>query len=80
MSKYLQYFKQAWNIIRQEKLFSSIYIVGTGLSITVVMVLSIAAGTKKMFGVSNDLRTKVVLMIFFLLNILLCVPGTLLHE
>ncbi|MDR1331304.1 MAG: ABC transporter permease [Tannerella sp.] len=41
MSKYLQYFKQAWNIIRQEKLFSSIYIVGTGLSITVVMVLSI---------------------------------------
>jgi putative ABC transport system permease protein len=35
------YFKQAWNLIRQEKLFSSIYIVGTGLSITVVMVLSI---------------------------------------
>jgi putative ABC transport system permease protein len=35
------YFKQAWNIIRQEKLFSSIYIVGTGLSITVVMALSI---------------------------------------
>jgi putative ABC transport system permease protein len=41
MNKYLQYFKQARNIIRQEKLFSSIYIVGTGLSITVVMVLSI---------------------------------------
>jgi putative ABC transport system permease protein len=35
------YFKQAWNLIRQEKLFSSIYIIGTGLSITVVMVLSI---------------------------------------
>jgi putative ABC transport system permease protein len=41
MNKYLQYFKQAWNIIRQEKLFSGIYIVGTGLSITVVMALSI---------------------------------------
>lgn len=37
----LLYFKQAWNLIRQEKLFSSIYIIGTGLSITVVMVLSI---------------------------------------
>jgi putative ABC transport system permease protein len=34
-------FKQAWNLIRQERLFSSIYIVGTGLSITVVMALSI---------------------------------------
>jgi putative ABC transport system permease protein len=34
-------FRQAWNIIRQEKLFSSIYILGTGLSITVVMALSI---------------------------------------
>ncbi|MDR1331306.1 MAG: ABC transporter permease [Tannerella sp.] len=41
MSKYLQYFKQAWNIIRQEKLFSGIYIAGTGLSITIVMALSI---------------------------------------
>ncbi|MDR2920328.1 MAG: ABC transporter permease [Tannerella sp.] len=37
----LLYFKQAWNLIKQEKLFSSIYIIGTGLSITVVMVLSI---------------------------------------
>ena len=36
-----QYFKQAWNLIKQEKLFSSIYIIGTGLSITIVMVLSI---------------------------------------
>lgn len=37
----LYYFKQAWNLIKQEKLFSSIYIIGTGLSITIVMVLSI---------------------------------------
>lgn len=35
------YFKQAWNLLKQEKLFSSIYVIGTGLSITVVMVLSI---------------------------------------
>jgi putative ABC transport system permease protein len=37
----IQYFKQAWNLIRQERLFSSIYILGTGLSITIVMVFSI---------------------------------------
>ncbi|MDR2496039.1 MAG: ABC transporter permease, partial [Tannerellaceae bacterium] len=36
-----KYFKQAWNLIRQERLFSAIYIVGTGLSITAVMALSI---------------------------------------
>jgi hypothetical protein len=36
----------------------------------------IAADTKKMFGVSDDIRTKVALMTFFLLNILLCVLGT----
>ncbi|MDR1332770.1 MAG: ABC transporter permease [Tannerella sp.] len=41
MNRYLQYFRQAWNIIRQERLFSGIYIVGTGLSITMVMALSI---------------------------------------
>jgi putative ABC transport system permease protein len=41
MKRYFQYFKQAWNIIRQERLFSFIYIAGTGLSITMVMVLSI---------------------------------------
>lgn len=36
-----QHFKQAWNLIKQEKLFSFLYIIGTGLSITIVMVLSI---------------------------------------
>jgi len=41
MNKLAIYFKQAWNLIKQEKLFSSIYIIGTGLSITIVMVLSI---------------------------------------
>lgn len=35
------YLKQAWNLIRQERLFSLIYIVGTGLSVSMVMVLSI---------------------------------------
>lgn len=35
------YLKQAWNLIWQERLFSLIYIVGTGLSVSMVMVLSI---------------------------------------
>jgi len=37
----LLYFKQAWNMLKQERLFSSIHIIGTGLSITIVMILSI---------------------------------------
>ena len=36
-----QYFKQAWNLMKQEKLFSSIYILGTGLAISMVMGLAI---------------------------------------
>ncbi len=35
------YFKQAWTMIRQNKLFSFIYIMGTGLSIALVMIVSI---------------------------------------
>ena len=37
----MNYFKQVRNLIKQEKLFSFIYIIGTGLSITMVMTLSI---------------------------------------
>ncbi|MBR4922509.1 MAG: ABC transporter permease, partial [Bacteroidaceae bacterium] len=36
-----QHLKQAWNMMRQNKLFSSIYIIGTGLSIAFTMVLFI---------------------------------------
>ena len=35
------YFKQAWTMIKQNKLFSFIYIMGTGLSIALVMIVSI---------------------------------------
>ncbi|MDR1723007.1 MAG: ABC transporter permease [Tannerella sp.] len=41
MQRILLYFKQVWNLLRQEKLFSTIYILGTGLSITLVMTLSV---------------------------------------
>jgi Na+-translocating ferredoxin:NAD+ oxidoreductase RnfA subunit len=39
MNMYKIYLKQAWALIRQEQLFSSVYIVGTGLAISLVMVL-----------------------------------------
>jgi ABC-type antimicrobial peptide transport system permease subunit len=43
---------------------------------SVVSYVKIAADTDTMFGVSNNIREKVYLMIFFLLNILLCMMGT----
>jgi ABC-type antimicrobial peptide transport system permease subunit len=42
----------------------------------VVSYSKLAEDTDMAFGVSNDIREKVYLMIFFLLNILLCVTGT----
>ena len=35
------YLKQAWELLKQNKLFSSLYIVGTGLSIAMTMVIAI---------------------------------------
>ena len=59
---YKQYLKQAWNLIRQEKLFSAVYIIGTGLSITIVMVLSIVLYLKiaNIYPETNRDRTLVV--------------------
>ncbi|MDR0972834.1 MAG: hypothetical protein LBM61_02455, partial [Prevotellaceae bacterium] len=34
------YFKQAWRLLKQNKVFSTVYIIGTGLAITVTMVLT----------------------------------------
>lgn len=36
-----QYFKQTWQLIRQNKLFSTIYVAGTALAISMVMVIAI---------------------------------------
>lgn len=36
-----QYFKQAWELIKQNKLFSSIYVAGTALAVSMVMVIAI---------------------------------------
>lgn len=35
------YLKQAWELLKQNKLFSTLYIVGTGLSIAMTMVIAI---------------------------------------
>jgi len=37
----LLYLKQSWNLIRQNKLYSSVYILGTGLALSLVMVLTL---------------------------------------
>lgn len=37
----VHYFKQAWQLIKQHKLFSAIYIAGTALGISMVMVMAI---------------------------------------
>lgn len=59
---YRIYFKQAWNLIRQEKFFSLIYIVGTGLSVSMVMVLSIVYYVRiaNVYPETNRSRTLVV--------------------
>ena len=36
-----QYFKQAWQLIKENKLFSIIYVAGTALAITMVMIIAI---------------------------------------
>ena len=51
---YKIYLKQAWALIRQERLFSSVYIVGTGLAISLVMVLSIVFYVKNGLYLSGD--------------------------
>ncbi len=38
---YKQYFKQAWNLMRQNRFYSGVYIIGTGLAISMVMVIAI---------------------------------------
>ncbi len=43
---YKLYLKQAWNQIRQELSFSLIYIIGTGLSVSMVMLLSMVVYVK----------------------------------
>ena len=36
-----QYFKQAWTMMKQNKLFTSIYVAGTGLAIATTMIMAI---------------------------------------
>ena len=40
---YKQYFKQAWNLMKQNRFYSAVYIIGTGLAISMVMVMAIVS-------------------------------------
>lgn len=35
------YLKQAWELLKQNKLFSMLYIVGTGLAIAMTMIMAV---------------------------------------
>ncbi len=39
---YKQYLRQAWQLMKQNRFFSAVYIIGTGLAISMVMVMAIA--------------------------------------
>ena len=45
---YKIYIKQAWALIRQERFFSSVYIVGTGLAISMVMALAVVGQRRRL--------------------------------
>ncbi len=57
-----QYFKQAWHLIKQNKLFSGIYIAGTALGISMVMVMAIInhVKTANIYPETNRDRTMYV--------------------
>lgn len=57
-----QYFKQAWQLIKQNKLFSTIYIAGTALGISMVMILAIMnyVKTANIYPETNRNRTMYV--------------------
>ena len=40
------YLKQAWELLKQNKLFSMLYIVGTGLAIAMTMIMAVAGITE----------------------------------
>ena len=43
------YLKQAWNLMKQNPLFSTLYIVGTGISIVMTMVIAIVYYVRILF-------------------------------
>ena len=56
------YFRQAWNLVKQNKLFTSIYVIGTGLAIALTMILFIVRYIKfaPIYPEENRGRTLVI--------------------
>jgi len=56
------YLKQAWNLMKQNPLFSTLYIVGTGISIVMTMVIAIVYYVRlaPIYPETNRMRTLVV--------------------
>lgn len=53
------YLKQAWNLMKQNPLFSTLYIVGTGISIVMTMVIAIVYYVRlaPVYPETNRMRT-----------------------
>lgn len=76
---YKQYFKQAWNLMKQNRFFSAVYIAGTGLAISMVMVIAIAVHIRTANiapEVNRGRRLDVAVNLFLLVNVFLAVIGT----
>lgn len=56
------YFRQAWNLVKQHRLFTSIYVLGTGLSVALTMILFIVHYIKfaPIYPEENRGRTMVI--------------------
>ena len=55
------YLKQAWELLKQNKLFSMLYIVGTGLAIAMTMIMAVVYYAKiaPVYPEANRMNTPV---------------------
>ena len=69
------YIRQALAMMREEKLFSGIYIAGTTMALAFTMVMAVVYYIK-LAPIYPELNRSLALALFFLLNLILAVVGT----
>ena len=57
---YKQYLKQAWQLMKQNRFFSFVYILGTGLAISMVMVMAIVYYIRTADIAPEDCRSRLL--------------------
>lgn len=55
-----QYFKQAWNLMKQNRFFSFVYILGTGLAISMVMIMATVFYIRTADIAPEDCRSRIL--------------------